>query len=418
MHILLIHQAFAALDEAGGTRHHELALSLVERGHRVTVITSSVSYLSGTQRGKSDWVEKEQDDAGLTILRAYTYPALHRSFVHRVLSFLSFMVSSFWVGLSVREVDLVWGTSPPIFQGITAWALARLKRVPFLFEVRDLWPAFAIAIGVLRNPLLIRASLWLESFLYRRADRVVVNSPGYIEHVKAHGARRVELIPNGADPAMFDPCSNGAAFRQENGLDDKFLAVYAGAHGISNDLGIILQAARLLKDEAGICFALVGDGKEKPTLQSQAHQMKLENLIFLPPVPKKGMSQVLAAADACIAILKPLELYKTTYPNKVFDYMAAGRPVVLAIDGVIRQVIEEAGAGIPVGPGNPSSLAQAVLRLAVDHAQGGKLGSKMGLAGRAYIEEHLSRAKSAEKLALLLEEMWRVNGRENPGRRG
>jgi glycosyltransferase involved in cell wall biosynthesis len=418
MHILLIHQAFAALDEAGGTRHHELALSLVERGHCVTVITSPVSYLSGTQRGKSHWVEKERDDAGITILRTYTYAALHRSFGHRVFSFLSFMVSSFWVGLSVREVDLVWGTSPPIFQGITAWVLARLKRVPFLFEVRDLWPAFAIAIGVLRNPLLIWGSLWLETFLYRRADRVVVNSPGYIEHVKAHGARRVELIPNGADPAMFDPCSNGAAFRQENGLDGKFLVVYAGAHGISNDLGIILQAALQLKDEAGICFALVGDGKEKPTLQSQAQQMGLENLIFLPPVPKREMSQVLAAADACIAILKPLELYKTTYPNKVFDYMAAGRPVVLAIDGVIRQVIEEAGAGIPVGPGNPSSLAQAVLRLAADHVQGGNLGSKMGLAGRVYIEKHFSRAKSAEKLSLMLEEMGRENGRKNSGRRG
>jgi glycosyltransferase involved in cell wall biosynthesis len=206
-------------------------------------------------------------------------------------------------------------------------------------------------------------------------------------------------------------------FRQENGLDSKFLVVYAGAHGISNDLDVILQAARLLKDQAGICFVLVGDGKEKPTLESRAHQMGLENLIFLPPVPKNGMSQVLAAADACIAVLKPLELYKTTYPNKVFDYMAAGRPVILAIDGVIRQVIEEAGAGIPVGPGNPPSLAQAVLQLAADHAQGGKMGSQMGLAGRAYVEEHLSRAKSAEKLTLLLEEMWRVNGRENPGRR-
>ena len=417
MHILLIHQAFAALDEAGGTRHHELALSLVARGHRVTVVTSPVSYLSGTQTGKPHWIEKEQETNGISILRTYTYPALHRSFVHRVLSFLSFMVSSFWAGLSVREVDLVWGTSPPIFQGLTAWALARLKRTPFLFEVRDLWPAFAIAMGVLRSPVLIHASLWLEGFLYRQADRVVVNSPGYIEHVKAHGARRVELIPNGADPAMFDPCSHGAAFRQENGLDGKFLVVYAGAHGISNDLGVILQTAQLLKDQAGICFALVGDGKEKPALELQAHQMGLENLIFLPPVPKNGMFKVFAAADACIAILKPIELYKTTYPNKVFDYMAAGRPVVLAIDGVIRQVIEEAGAGIPVGPGNPAALAQAVIRLATDRAEGGNLGARMGLAGRAYIEKHLSRAQSAEKLAVLLEEMWRENGRKDSGRR-
>ena len=414
MHILLIHQAFAALDEAGGTRHHELALSLVQRGHRVTVIASPVSYMSGTQTGKPHWIVKEQN-GGVTILRTYTYPAFHRSFVHRVLSFLSFMVSSFWAGLAVRQVDLVWGTSPPIFQGITAWALARLKGVPFLFEVRDLWPAFAVAMGVLRSRLLIRASLWLEGFLYRRADRVVVNSPGYIEHVKAHGARRVELIPNGADPAMFDPCSTGTEFRQEHGLEGKFLVVYAGAHGLSNDLGVVLRAAQQLKDQAGICFVLVGDGKEKPGLEAQALQMGLKNLIFLPPVPKNGMCQVLGAADACIAILKPIELYKTTYPNKVFDYMAAGRPVVLAIDGVIRQVIEAAGAGIFAGPGDPAAMAQAILRLAEDHAQGGDWGQKMGLAGRAYIEKNLSRARSAEMLAGLLEEMWREHGRQNTG---
>ena len=418
MHLLLIHQAFAALDEAGGTRHHELARFLVEQGHNVTVITSPVSYLTGVQRGKSHWIEREQDDAGITLYRTYTYPALHRSFFHRVISFLSFMASSFWAGLAVKKVDLVWGTSPPIFQGVTAWALARLKGVPFLFEVRDLWPAFAIGIGVLHNPLLIRASLWLESFLYRHADRVMVNSPGYIQHVTDHGAKWVELVPNGADPAMFDPRSDGAGFRREKGLDDKFLAVYAGAHGISNDLGVVLQAARQLKEQKEICFLLVGDGKEKTSLQAQAAEMGLDNVSFLPPVPKNGMPQVLAAADACIAILKPLELYKTTYPNKVFDYMAAGRPVVLAIDGVIREVIETAGAGIPVGPGNPCSLAEAIQKLAADRACGGDLGKKMGLAGRAFIELHLSRSKSAEKLALLLEEMWRVNGRKDIGRRG
>ena len=159
MHILLIHQAFAALDEPGGTRHHELARYLTARGQRVTVIASPVSYLTGTANsGRIPWVQRQDGGDGVTILRAYTYPALHRSFFHRVISFFSFMVSSFIVGLRVGQVDLVWGTSPPIFQGLTAWVLARIKRKPFLFEVRDLWPAFAVAVGVLRQPLLIRAS--------------------------------------------------------------------------------------------------------------------------------------------------------------------------------------------------------------------------------------------------------------------
>jgi glycosyltransferase involved in cell wall biosynthesis len=405
MHILLIHQAFASLDEAGGTRHHELARYLVDQGNKVTVITSPVSYLSGKSRRKMHWIEKEVDPAGIIILRTYTYPALHRSFFHRILSFISFMVSSFWAGLLVPKVDLVWGTSPPIFQGITAWALARLKRAPFLFEVRDLWPAFAIAVGVLHNPLVIRASLFLERFLYRHADRVVVNSPGYIEHVTRRGAKQVELIPNGSDPTMFDPSSSGTAFRQIHGLEGKFLVVYAGAHGLSNDLEVILQAAEILRDQTGIHFILVGDGKEKPALQAKAKQLSLKNLVFLAPVPKREMAEVLAAADVCVAILKPLELYKTTYPNKVFDYMAAGRPVVLAIDGVVRKVIEEANAGIPVEPGNPAALAQAIQILELDHKLGGDQCKRMGSAGRRYVEQHLSRAVSAQKLALLLKEM-------------
>ena len=215
MHILLIHQAFAALDEPGGTRHHELARYLAQKGHKVTVIASPVSYLTGN--GQQKRVRKQVDDLGVTIIRSYTLPVLHRSFVWRILSFLSFMVSSFINGLFVRKVDLVWGTTPPIFQGPTAWLLARLKGTPFLLEVRDLWPAFAVAVGVLKNKTLIRLSEWLERFLYKHADLVMVNSPGYIDHVKTRGAREVALIPNGADPEMFDPADDGAAFRQAQG---------------------------------------------------------------------------------------------------------------------------------------------------------------------------------------------------------
>ncbi len=173
MHILLIHQAFASLDEPGGTRHHELARHLSQKGHRVTIIASPVSYLTGESQIKQN--RKQIDDKGVTIIRAYTLPALHRSFVWRVFSFLSFMVSSFIYGLMVRKVDLVWGTTPPIFQAPTAWLLARLKGKPFLLEVRDLWPAFAVAVGVLKNKTLIRLSEWLERFLYRHADQVMVN---------------------------------------------------------------------------------------------------------------------------------------------------------------------------------------------------------------------------------------------------
>ena len=263
------------------------------------------------------------------------------------------MITSFIAGLGVSNVDLVWGTSPPIFQGFTAWLLARLKSVPFLFEVRDLWPEFAIAVGVLKNRFLIVLSEWLERFLYRRADRVVINSPGFEEHVRQRGARPIALVPNGADPSMFDPDDRGAAFRHTHYLKDKFVVLYAGAHGMSNDLGVLIRAAAILKDEPEIRVVLLGDGKEKANLQKLAQKEGADNIDFIPSVPKDEITTALAAADACVAILKPIDAYKTTFPNKVFDYMCAGRPVVLAIDGVIREVVEAAGCGLFTPPGDP-----------------------------------------------------------------
>ena len=402
MHILLIHQAFAAIDEPGGTRHHELARFLAGKGHRVTVIASPVSYLTGSSTHTQNVDNASANfDKNITILRAYTYQALHQSFVHRVFSFFSFMVSSFFLGLRVRNVDLVWGTSPPIFQGWTAWMLARLKGEPFLFEVRDLWPEFAIAVGVLKNPTLIKMSLWLEKFLYRHADKVVINSPGFVDHVTLRGARTVELIPNGADPEMFNPTDMGVSFKREHHLEVSFVVLYAGAHGMSNDLGVVLTAAKILQVKPAIKIVFLGDGKEKTSLVKQAELMGLSNVVFLPPVPKSKMPESLAGADACIAILKPLDAYKTTYPNKVFDYMAAARPVVLAVDGVIREVVESAGCGIFVPPGDSSKLAEAIAFLADDRVRS----HEMGLAGRRYLEQKFNRTAIAGKLLMLMEGM-------------
>jgi glycosyltransferase involved in cell wall biosynthesis len=394
MHILLIHQAFAALDEAGGTRHYEIARFLAGNGHKVTIITSPVSYLTGKSGdSRIRWVEKETPEKGITILRAYAYPALHRSFFHRILSFFSFMFSSFFIGLGVKNVDAVWGTSPPIFQGWTAWLLARLKRVPFLFEIRDLWPEFAIAIGVLKNRVIIRMSYWLESFLYKHADQLVVNSPGFIPHVEMHGGKNILLIPNGADPEMFDPEATGSEFRKANNLEKSFVVLYAGAHGISNDLEVVLSAALKTAHYPEIKYVFVGDGKEKANLIQKAHKAGLTNVVFLPPVPKNQMADVIAGANACIAILKPLDMYKTTYPNKIFDYLAAGRPIIQVIDGVSREIVETAKAGIFVPPGNAEALAAAVVDLALDRTKA----KTMGMNGRAYVIAHFDRRQLARQ---------------------
>jgi glycosyltransferase involved in cell wall biosynthesis len=396
-HILLIHQAFVALDEAGGTRHYEFARYLAAGGHRVTVIASRVSYLTGDQTGRAAARQTESFPSGgvLTILRVATVSGLHRSFLHRLINFFSFMFSAFLTGLRVGHVDVVWGTTPPIFQAASAWALARVKRARFVLEVRDLWPAFAIAVGVLRSRLLIALSEWLERFLYRHADRIVINSPGFSAHITQRGGSDLRLVPNGADASMFDPAANGAEFRRQHGLQGKFIVLYAGAHGLSNDLGVVLDAAALLKDESNLALVLVGDGKDKPALQAAASQLGLSNLHFIPPLPKLQMAEALAAADLCLAILKPLPLYATVYPNKVFDYMAAGRPILLAIDGVVRQVVEQAGAGRFTPPGDAAALAAAVRSFAADPANG----RRMGAAGRAYLAANFDR----QNLARLME---------------
>ena len=210
---------------------------------------------------------------------------------------------------------------------------------------------------------------------------------------------------------MFMPDGDGQAFREQYNLCNQFVALYAGAHGLSNDLNVVLTCAELLKNETHIKIVMVGDGKEKKNLQARATELKLDNLLLLPAVPKTAMAQTLAAADACIAILMPLELYKTTYPNKVFDYMAAGRPVLLLIDGVIREVVEQAGAGVFVQPGDAAGLAQVILALSSDAARV----KVMGQNGRVFVEKYFNRAQIAEKFTQLVEEMRMENGRKNPG---
>jgi glycosyltransferase involved in cell wall biosynthesis len=410
MHILLIHQVFVRPDDPGGTRHYEMARRLVHSGHKVTILASPYSYQTGLRVTEQD---REILEPGLEVIRCRVWGNVNRSFFWRTIGFFSFMLSSFFEGLAQPKVDLVWGTSPPLPQVFTAWLIARMKRAKFLFEIRDLWPAFAIQLGILKNPILIRLSLLLESFLYRRADRLVVNSPGFFTHLESRGAKKekIILIRNGVDPAMFDPSSKGADFRTRYGLGKKFVALYAGAHGISNDLTVLLEAAELLRKDPRICFLLVGDGKEKPNLVLLATERNLDSVLFLPPVAKHDMAEVLAASNCGIAILKPIPLYGTTFPNKVFDYMAAGRPVVLAIDGVIREVVEQAHAGVAVPPGNAQALADAIRSLADDPSAA----RKMGVRGRSVVEREFSREEQAREMERLMQEMLAHNPVKSPG---
>lgn len=392
MHVLLIHQAFVGPGEAGGTRHLELVLRAARQGHQATVIASDVSYLTGQPSGRPSI---ESLGEGVEVRRARSLGVLHRSFVWRVIAFVVFMVTSTLKALAVRRVDVVFGTTPPILQALSAWFVAAFKRVPFILEVRDLWPEFAVGMGVLKNPLLIAIARGLERFLYARATLIVVNSPAYRDYMLARGlqASKVHFVPNGVDTSMFEGERDRSASRHEWGVDDSGCVVlYAGALGKANDIGTLLDAAELLLSEPHIRFVLVGDGKDRASLQQQATARALSNVMFAGTVPKNQMPEVLAASDICLAILQDIPMFRTTYPNKVFDYMAAGRPVALAIDGVIREVIEASDGGVFVPPGDARALAETIRDLAADPGRR----AAMGESGRRYVSAHFNRDDQAE----------------------
>ena len=401
MNLLIIHQAFTSPSEAGGTRHFEFAKNLVARGHRVSIIASQLSYLTGDRVGAASTPgDRPEEHDGVRVVRAYTHPSLHKSFTWRLFTFFSFMISATWAGWRIRSVDVVMGTSPPIFQAVSAWLIAFIRRKPFLLEIRDLWPEFAIDMGVLKNRTLIRLSRGLERWLYRRATHILVNSPAYVDYLETHGVPRdkVTLIPNGVDPDMFDPNADGSAVRKEFGLGGKFVVTYAGALGPANDIDNILRAAVTLADEPDVHFLLVGDGKDRPRLETSVADLGLQNVTLAGARPKSMMTGVLAASDACVATLMNIPMFKTTYPNKVFDYMAAGRPTILAIDGVIREVIERSNGGLFVPPGDSNALADAARNLNT-RRDGAR---RMGESARQYVCEHFDRRQHAKQFEELI----------------
>jgi len=400
MKILLLNQSFVSPDEPGHTRHFEMAQYLRGCGHELVIVGSDSNYQTGLRTVARKGLYVEQVIDGVRVLRAYSAQTLHRSYFWRFISFFSFMFSSVWAALHVKDVDLVMGTTPPIFQAVSAWFVAFLRRKPFLLEVRDLWPEFAISMGVIKNPLVVTLAHWLEKFLYARATHILVNSPAYKEYILGKGVseKKITFIPYGTDINMFNPSVDGISVREKLGLKDKFLVLYAGAMGQAHDLYTVLRAARRLTDELQIHFVFFGDGKERPNLQLEAQRLNLENVIFAGVCPKKEMPFVVASADVCLAILQNVPMFRTTYPNKVFDYMAAGRATVLAIDGVIRDVIESSDGGVFIQPGNDELLAKTILKLSRDPARV----KQMGENARAYLVKNLDRRdKMHETLQLL-----------------
>jgi len=400
MHVLLIHQAFVTPEDGGGTRHYELFRHASEHGHRATVVTSGFDYLSGRDRKSV-----ANPEPWITVHRTTSAPPTKTDFISQLRQLLSFAGGAIPEAMAVPDVDVVMGTSPSIFQALSAWVVSVLKRKPFLLEIRDLWPDFIIGMGKLTNPFAIAVARGLERFLYSRADHVLVNSPAYVDHLLSKGIprERISLIPNGVETETFGPSpardAAARAFRERYGVADKFVVMYTGAISPANDIGVVLRAAEQLRDLDNVQFLIVGDGKIRHELEQEAARMSLDNVTFTGAQPKASMPDILAAADVCLAILQNIPEFRLTYPNKVFDYLAAARPIALAIDGVIRQVVEDAGAGVFVQPGDPTALAAAIRSFAADPARGRAMGER----GRNYVAVKFDRRAHGLEFSNLLE---------------
>jgi len=397
--ILIVHQFFLGKQDAGGSRWNQFAKYWSEAGHKIIVLAGMVHYAKGAKRPeyKGKFIVVEDESENIEVVRCHVSEAYNRSFIGRFWAYLSFAFSSIWAGLfHVGKCDVMICTSPPLTVGFTGWILSKFKRIPMVFEVRDLWPESAIDTGVLTNKWLIRLSYWLEKKSYSSAKWINVLTPAFEQvlvtkkHIRPD---RISMIPNGADTDIIRTGDRNNWVRQKLDLDDKFVVTYVGAHGKANHLIQILEGAKILKNNPDVVIMLIGDGMEKAMLKDKAAEWNLDNVIFIDSVPKNIIADYIAASDVCTAVLKKVDTFKTVYPNKVFDYMSACRPVIVGIDGVARELIEEAQAGLYVEPENAEAFAQAVMKLRADRA----LVKRYGKNGLRFVKQNFDRSVLAAK---------------------
>jgi glycosyltransferase involved in cell wall biosynthesis len=290
----------------------------------------------------------------------------------------------------------VIATSPQRLVGLTGWWLARAKRVPFVFEVRDLWPESLSAVGMGNDQsLLHRVLAKVAGFLYRQSDRIVVVTPAFKDHLVKNWKvpeEKISVVPNGVETELFHPEEANADLKKEIGAEGKFIACYIGTMGMAHGLEIVLEAAtELKKTMPQAFFLLVGDGAEKENIAAHARSLGLSNLRLVDSQPRGKIPAYICASDVCLVLLKRTPVFETVIPTKMLEFMACARPVILGVAGQAMQIVQEAQAGLCIQPENAKELAQAVMRLASD----GALGKSLGSNGRKYILKHFSRPQTA-----------------------
>jgi len=395
MKILILTQYFPPEFGAAATRNSEHARFWAEAGHEVEVCTGMPNYPAGiiheAYRGK--WHVREEKE-GYVVHRAWIYATPNRAVWRRALASLAFLATGLVCGLfKCSRPDVVIASSGPFFVGPLGWLLSLFKRAAFVFEVRDLLPQQAIDVGMIRNSAAIAFLKAVEAFLYHRAKCIVAVAPASAKALAERGfdANKIVTIENAIRSDFFVPAERENAIRAEYGWQGRFIAMYIGAHGVSQGLFTLLEAAERLADLEDVRFVFVGDGADKLRMIEWANTHGLHNVEFLPLQDKDRMPAFYAAADACFVPLRKGDYFRINIPSKIFEIMACARPVILGAEGQALDILEQAGGGIAVTPEDASAFAEAVLRLRADRA----LADSLGASGRAYVVEHFDRRRKA-----------------------
>jgi colanic acid biosynthesis glycosyl transferase WcaI len=405
MRILYLSQYFPPEAGATQTRAYEMAMNWVRLGHKVTMLSEFPNHPSGiiSPDYKGKLFERSALE-GIDILRVWVKASPVKNFRNRILFYLTYMFNAIIAGMFLARgnYSLLYATSPPLFVGGAALVLSFIKRIPMVFEVRDLWPASAIALGELSNRKAINLAVKLEEMCYRRALQVVVVTRGIYDNLVHRGisTNKLCLIPNGANLDLFTFNQIGRErIRREMGLEQKFIAIYAGIHGLAQGLETIVETAGLLLTSSKIHIVLIGDGPKKAEIVSQAASLNLSNLTLLPEKPRVQIPDYLSAADVALIPLKKADIFKGALPSKIFDAWACERPVLLSIDGEARSIVEEIKGGIYIPPEDPGKMAEALVYLM--NSPDERL--QMGENGLKYTRLNHSHSALAQKLILHLE---------------
>jgi len=422
MKILYVSQYFPPEMGAPAARAAELSRHWAATGHDVTVLTGFPNHPTGVippeYRDKFRRLVAHEQTNGVNVVRTWLLPFPNRKAHERMLNYSSFCISAASTGLFLSRPDVVIATSPQLLVGLSGWWLARWKRVPFVFEVRDLWPESLAAVGMGRGDSLLHRSLAkIAGFLYRHANRIVVVTPAFEDYLVEHWnvpREKISVIENGVETQLFAPeplaGGTGSNLRRELDAEEKFVVSYIGTMGMAHGLETIIAAAiQLRATNPDVVFLMVGEGAAKERIATLARERGLNNLRFVDQQPREKIPAYIAASDVCLVLLKKTDLFKTVIPTKMLEFMSCARPVILGVDGQARAILEEARAGLAIEPENSDALVNAIRYLAANREEARELGQN----GRAHILRRFSRPQTAERYIRVLEHMLNL-----PERRG